>query len=353
MAHEQLADYIKKAVEHGHSKEQIRTELITAGWNATDVDAALSGGLVVPVPSAPIASGATNPLPSAVEMWKRAWAVFRARTSLFVTVSLVYAVVTLGANLIMPSPESLKDSASWVRLIVLFILLPLVQLLATLALMFAAQSEKGISFAEAYRLALKKFPRAIWLSVVSFIIVTGSSMFFAIPGLVFAGWFIFAMYVLVFEDQGGMNALFYSREYVRGRWWTAVGFTLLPIIIALVIVLAVNLIIGAFKIPYLADILNSAIGIVIGSVTAIYMYMVYAGFKAQKGPVVVKITVGRKAKYLAIGLAGIILPLLIFGGSILALITITKKEPKLWENTRNAMPRLELNTNIPTETLPQ
>jgi len=319
MAHGELIDYIKKATEHGQTKEQIHANLINAGWLGADIDAAFSsmeGAPVPPVPMAshPVASAESNPLPSAVEMWKRAWGVFRKRTGSYMGIAVVSSAASIIVGIFVD-----KKSFGLLMLAVM-IILPFVQLVVAMAFMFAVQGGEAVGVAEAYRRAFGKLPRAIWLSIIAFIIVTGWSGFFFVPGLLLSGWFIFAIYVLAFENQGGMNALFYSREYIRGKWWSAVGFTLLPVFIAVVVVVIVNLIIGIFKLPYLTQVINGIIGLVLAPVSAIYMYMVYAGFKARKGQVVVKITAGRKAKYLVLGLVGLIIPIVIFGGSILMMM---------------------------------
>lgn len=63
----------------------------------------------------------------------------------------------------------------------------------------------------------------IWpVLIASFLvglIVLGGSLLLVIPGLIFAIWYNFTFYTVIFENTRGLNALRASKSLVTGRWW--------------------------------------------------------------------------------------------------------------------------------------
>jgi tetratricopeptide (TPR) repeat protein len=71
-------------------------------------------------------------------------------------------------------------------------------------------------------------------------IMKGAILFFSylafiIPGIIFHVWFYFSSNVLIEEDIAGLNALYRSKEYVRGRWFKLYGRIVLVGVIASII----------------------------------------------------------------------------------------------------------------------
>lgn len=256
-------------------------------------------------------------LPSAVVIWKRAWAIYRKRMGTFMRIAAVSAVVAAINYAIVES-----RIWGWSYISIIFLWLGVIPV--TFAYIYATEGGESVGFSEAFRRALKKFPQAIWLSIISFVIVFGMSFYLLIPGIIFGGWFIFAKYVLALENQGGMNALFYSREYVRGRWWTAVGYFLFPVLIVVAILIIPYVVFSVLKLSYLRDIVNIVVGFFVGPVTAIYMYTVYAAFKATSGKISVKTNIGRKVKYIITALAGVVILVTLTIGIIVMLAIVYK-----------------------------
>ncbi len=258
-----------------------------------------------------------NPLPSAFALWKRAWAIFRKRTATLVGI----AAFSVPPMIVV---YALTATNKWYWVMLATIIMVLGETMMMMAYIVALDGGAAIGANEAYRRVSGKLPRAIWLMFISFVVVFGAMGLLIIPGILFAGWFMFALYVLVLENQGGMNALFYSREYVRGKWWAAVGYMLLPAFICAALTVILNALFSALRLPYAADVVNIAVSLTVMPVAAVYMYLVYAGLKARKGPVAVKISAGRKTKYLATGAIGLILLIVFLVGSILIMLGLTK-----------------------------
>lgn len=60
----------------------------------------------------------------------------------------------------------------------------------------------------------------IYASFLVSLIVLGGTLLFIIPGIIFAVWYSFAFYNVIFENVGGFNALRASKSLVVGRWWS-------------------------------------------------------------------------------------------------------------------------------------
>ena len=59
----------------------------------------------------------------------------------------------------------------------------------------------------------------LWTTVIVILIVFGGSLLLVVPGLIFAVWYNFTFYTVIFENKRGMNALRASKDMVAGRWW--------------------------------------------------------------------------------------------------------------------------------------
>ncbi len=51
------------------------------------------------------------------------------------------------------------------------------------------------------------------------LIVLGGTLLLIIPGIIFAVWYGFTSYVVIFESNRGLSALRASKSLVVGRWW--------------------------------------------------------------------------------------------------------------------------------------
>ena len=70
----------------------------------------------------------------------------------------------------------------------------------------------------------------IWSSFLMFLAVVGGLFLLIIPALIFAIWFTYTFYVVIFEDVKGITALKNSKKMVSGRWWKTLWLILAPTI---------------------------------------------------------------------------------------------------------------------------
>jgi len=68
----------------------------------------------------------------------------------------------------------------------------------------------------------------IYTSILTTLIVFAGTLLLIIPGIIFAVWYAFAFYELIYEEKKGWSALKASKELVVGRWWAIVWRMTLP-----------------------------------------------------------------------------------------------------------------------------
>ena len=107
---------------------------------------------------------------------------------------------------------------------------------------------KGTDFIESYRAGFRWFWAYIWVVILVDLALIGGFIMLIVPGILLSFQLALSVYVLVLEEQRGMQALWQSREYTKGYWWVFVGRCLLFLLIAgallLVIYLPFKLLLG-------------------------------------------------------------------------------------------------------------
>lgn len=94
--------------------------------------------------------------------------------------------------------------------------------------------KEGTSIKESYKSGFKILSSYIWVYFLLTVIIIGSFLLFIIPGILFSIWFSLAIFILVFEEKKGFDALFKSKYLVKGNFWgVLVRFVVLGLTIGL------------------------------------------------------------------------------------------------------------------------
>lgn len=328
MVNQQLLDYIKQQLQQGVSQEQIKSSLMANGWQAQDIDEAFafiqnptSQSSQVPPPAQTITS-----LPGATAIFGQAWAIYKQRFGTFLGVMIIPMLIMIalvavlaGGGFLGVSLLSSKFAAGGIGLLIVlaiafFLVVFISQAWGQTALLYAIKdSQEGIGVVEAYRRGWHKILSYWWVSLLVGFITMGGFLLFVVPGIIFAVWFSLAVFILIAEDLRGMNALLKSREYVKGKWggvfWRFFFIGVLSLIIALIPIL----IFGLLKIPFGEEISRFVIGLFLTPLTMTYGFLVYSNLKALKGEIVFAPTGGQKAKFIVVGIIGLLLiPAILF-----------------------------------------
>jgi hypothetical protein len=107
-------------------------------------------------------------------------------------------------------------------------------LLAIPSLIYSLKENNGIK--DSFKRGLKMLLPYFWVWFLFDVIVAGAFLIFIIPGILFFIWFSLAIFVLIFEEKKGFDALFKSKHLVEG--------TFLEILARFLVVFSLILIVG-------------------------------------------------------------------------------------------------------------
>jgi len=100
-----------------------------------------------------------------------------------------------------------------------------------------------MTFKESYIKTTHYIIPTILLSLLIALIVMVGSVLFLIPGIIFAIWYYFVNYIIIFEDQTNLTALKTSKQLIVGRWFSMAFRIVIPKIIFLIGVIVLSAVI--------------------------------------------------------------------------------------------------------------
>ncbi len=168
---------------------------------------------------------------------------------------------------------------------ILGVVIGLLSMTLSIAITKAAQS--AVSVKETYVFTYQKFGSYFLVSMMAGIIMMLGLVLLILPGIVFMTWFIFATYIVLFENKFGVDALKTSKAYVKGKFFLVLGRSLFGVIAIAVLGIFIGILLNLlFFLPFIA--LNVPIAsIVLGTLTDgimtpllfIYLYFMYEDVK--------------------------------------------------------------------------
>jgi len=246
-------------------------------------------------------------LPGMGDLLKRTFSVYKARLGTFLGI-MVFPLICSVFFLILPANLK-KNLLLGISLFIIFWLAVMVtSLWSSVSLLYAIKErEEKIGIVESFRKGWHKIISFVWISILAGFITLGGFLLFIIPGIIFAIWFAFPIYVLVSEDLRGMNALFRSKQLVSGKWGS-VALRLFTIgVIALVIYSVIFFPLSFFVGKKAADIGDSIISLFLTPFSVTFIFLIYEDLKKFKGEVSFEPPKrGTKIKFILIGIIGMI-----------------------------------------------
>jgi len=246
-------------------------------------------------------------LPGMGDLLKRTFSVYKARLGTFLGI-MVFPLICSVFFLILPANLK-KNLLLGISLFIIFWLAVMItSLWSSVSLLYAIKErEEKIGIVESFRKGWHKIISFVWISILAGFITLGGFLLFIIPGIIFAIWFAFPIYVLVSEDLRGMNALFRSKQLVSGKWGS-VALRLFTIgVIALVIYSVIFFPLSFFVGKKAADIGDSIISLFLTPFSVTFTFLIYEDLKKFKGEVSFEPPKrGTKIKFILIGIIGMI-----------------------------------------------
>ena len=328
MIKEQLLSYIRQQLQRGFSKEEITQDLLKTGWQTSDIE---EGFNIVSNPDyhqqqepprAPISS-----LPGAMAILKESFSIYRERFGTLITLSFLPILVTYIAAFLWSAIFVFVFKIPIIIIILGTILIVLMSIimeaLVQIALIYAIKdSQENISVVESYRRGWHKILPYLWVTFLTALIVMGGFVLFIIPGIIFAFWFGFSVYVLVSENLSGMDALLKSRDYLKGKIGSVAWRLFIVGVIFLIISFIVNLIFAIPGIGAVKSIGRFLVNLLATPLLLIYSFLLFSKIKEIKGDFAFDNSKGRKTKYIIIGVIGTIIGIALFFFLVFAQISL-------------------------------
>ncbi|MFH1611652.1 MAG: hypothetical protein ABH887_00015 [bacterium] len=328
MPEQQLIKYIDQARAAGQSDEQIRNNLLEAGWDNNAIEDVLNPNSEQPNLSNELQQPSS--LRGIGDLLKESWQIYKKRFKTFVGISIIFPVVIMLFSLGFPFAASLlkdKNSATILAMIAIWLIIFIVIIfLATwpqVALLYAIKERDAqIGIKDSFAKGWRKIFSFWWISVLTSLIVASGFLLLIIPGIIFSIWFALSAYVLIGEDLKGMKALSRSKQLIKDYWGKVFLRFAVVSIIGLVIYSIFGLIGGIFKISLVEDLIALIVSILLTPFVLTYMYLIYENLKQLKSGEVFE-NAKKGTSFILLGVLGTFVLI----GGILASIVLVSLNP--------------------------
>lgn len=399
MINEQLLDYIKRQLEQGVDPREIRKALWSSGWQAPDIEEALSLLLpknqqsslnpIPPPPNSGNSGGNSSPiiidgkqvvlLPSAMDLLRQAWDIYKQNAKIFLGITIVpflFTIVGIVALFVLLGGFTLSAGALFgmggepmkngliigviIAAIIFFFFLVLIQAWSSAALVCAIRDTKeSISVKESYRRGWRKLRSFLWVSIMAGFAVMAGIVFFIIPGIIAAVWFSLATFVVISENMKGTEAILKSKEYVKGNWgsmfWRLLVIGFISFVISLIVGIVFGIIIaittsgetsGSLS-EILSQIARNIVNILVVPLVTTYTYLIYDYLKTAKSGIPFAPSKRQKLIVRIAAILGFLIIPLLMGSIVLVSLNAARQLESKSKGLKNN------NLYIPDNTVPK
>ncbi len=157
----------------------------------------------------------------------KSWEMF---TKNFQKILIITLIIYIPLNIILeltPADDSFEGIMMYMRAMQL--LEGIFGILATIAIAFlvkASLDNKEITWQESFKLAVNKWLKALGTNLIAGILLVGLFILLIVPGVIFSIYWIFILYVVLFTDKWGFEAMKESKQLVQNRWWKTFGYSI-------------------------------------------------------------------------------------------------------------------------------
>lgn len=155
------------------------------------------------------------------DLYRKNWRKFLPFMVLLFLPTLILSAlgtITLYLSVYLPS----SSLASNIVILIVFAASLVFAIWVTIALartMYACLLAQPTEWRETFSSSNNLIWPMIFTTFLVGLIVLGGTLLFIIPGIIFAVWYSFTSYAVIFEGAKGLNALRASKSLVVGRWW--------------------------------------------------------------------------------------------------------------------------------------
>lgn len=170
------------------------------------------------------------PLPSVSRMFTDTWQLYKSRLGVLLGItgaggvgSLLCALLAgagIALGLTVPGPLA---GAGWLLGFAGVISLFIIGAWAQAALIEGALAPEACGVMPSLRSSLPKTAGLAWAFSLYLAAVFGGMFFLVLPGMAAGVWLLFAPFIYIDDGVGGLDSLWRSYHYVKGRWWQVAG----------------------------------------------------------------------------------------------------------------------------------
>lgn len=229
------------------------------------------------------------------EIYQKNWRQISVYLGLMLAANVVFMIASYIGVVIevrLGAGNMLNDTI----LFVLYVASLIFSLWVSLGLMVAIKKwhrgEPATTFKENLTATTVYLWPSIYTGALVALIVLGGSLLFIIPGIIFALWYTFTFYAIIFENKKGVAALKASKELVAGRTMTIFGYAIVIALafglISLVLNWILMMITGLFNFSELnTTVVDGFVSFVVGLIVAPLSLsaMIALYFSAKENPV--------------------------------------------------------------------
>lgn len=166
--------------------------------------------------------------PKLGEILSQSWEIFTAK---FQSILIITLIIYIPLNFILeliPTDDTMEGIMMYMRAMQL--LEGIIGILATIAIAFlvkGALDKREITWQESFKLAVDKWLKVLGTNIIAGILLVGLFILLIVPGVIFSIYWVFILYVVVFTDKWGFEAMKESKQLVQNRWWKTFGYAIL------------------------------------------------------------------------------------------------------------------------------
>jgi len=170
-------------------------------------------------------------------MLSKAWRLYRDNFSLILAIVLIVYIpinIVLGMLPMDNSQEGFRLYAGMAQL-----LEGIFGIISTMAIAFVVKyklDDKKIDWQKAIEKSFSRWWPAIWTNLFVGILLIALFILLIVPGVIFAIYWAFVIYVVALFGKSGKEAMDRSKAIVKGRWWKVFLYNIIFGILILLVV---------------------------------------------------------------------------------------------------------------------
>ena len=240
-----LLAYIAAERARGVLDADIRTELLTKGWDAAAVDGAIGNAANTTSSRAELPPVMQLIKDSFDELWKNVWKSFLI---MVVPIGSVFILGLIGGLGIFFVHSTTGFLTAGILVAAALFIMCITMIVSIIMLINEAAANWTLSYTEAFTEAIPHVIPLVFVSLLSSLAIMGGMTLLIVPGFLATLWFAFAQIATVLDGKRGMKALTYSKALVRDNLLVVFVYYAVACALVMLASLIVSLIpiIGAF-----------------------------------------------------------------------------------------------------------